>query len=118
MDLIDREKLLRDIEEFHLSDCNFDEWVEIVEIQPKAVPWEEFKLREMTEEEKESFPDCCFIFDCKLPEDGQDVLVSDGFYVWADVFYNGGSDGCGLEGRGEIEDGMAWMPMPEPYRGD
>lgn len=82
----------------------------------KEIKWTEFKICEMTEEEKEAFPNCCFMLDCEIPEDGQDILVSDGMNVWADVFYYGGSDGCGLEGRGDIEDGMAWMPMPKPFK--
>lgn len=78
--------------------------------------WIPFVMREMTEEEKETYPDLCFMFDCQIPEDGQEVLVSKWGYVFVDVFSNDGSDGCGFEGCDEIEDGMAWMPLPKPHK--
>lgn len=80
--------------------------------------WIEFKTRELTDEEREEYPDLIFMFDCKIPEDGQEVLVSDGKYVWVDVFWNGGTDGCGFEISDVIGEGMAWMPLPHPHKCD
>lgn len=79
--------------------------------------WIEFKLREMTDEEKEYYSelDSRFIWDCKLPDDGEDILLSDGSYVWQDVFYNEGMYGCGVEYT-ELKEGMAWMPLPKPHK--
>ena len=77
--------------------------------------WIEFTVREMTEEEKEAYPECELIYDCRLPEDGEEVLISNGFQVWSDVFYNDGSDGCWLETT-DLEEGMAWMPLPKPHK--
>lgn len=51
-----------------------------------------------------------------LPEDGQRVLVSCNGYVEEDEFYNGGEDGCYFERNVDVEEGMAWMPLPEPYK--
>ena len=52
-----------------------------------------------------------------IPQDGQKVLISNNPYVFADTFCND-EDGCYLDDYiGEIKDGMAWMPLPEPYKG-
>ena len=50
-----------------------------------------------------------------LPDDGDEILVSDGKYVWEDTFSHD-NYGIGLENHGDIEDGMAWMSLPEPYK--
>lgn len=39
-------------------------------------PWIPFKLRPLTEEEKEDHPDQEYMLDCLLPDDGQQILVS------------------------------------------
>jgi len=82
-------------------------------LMPKWIPFEE---REMTAEEKECHPEWGYILDCKLPDDNEEILVSDGKYVWFDTFYNDG-DGCCLDSDREL-DGCAWMPLPEPWRGE
>lgn len=76
--------------------------------------WRPFKKRELTEEEKEEHPDWCYILDCELPDDDEEVLVSNGRYVWTDTFINNG-DECYLDSGHEL-DGAAWMPMPEAYK--
>lgn len=50
-----------------------------------------------------------------LPEDGQDILVSDGERVWSDTWIAFGDDE-NSEGLDSNEDpvGLWWMPMPEP----
>ena len=82
---------------------------------PKWIP---FTTREPTEEEHELYPDWTNVLDCPLPEDGDDVLLTDGKYVWEDTFNN--DEGCYFD-RVDIEDWEkhAWMPMPKPpYRGE
>lgn len=84
---------------------------------PSAEQWIPFTMREPTEEEREMFPDWDFVFDCQLPESGEDVLLTDGKYVWEDTFYN--DDGCYFEKADDIDfQGYAWMPMPDPYKED
>lgn len=51
-----------------------------------------------------------------LPEDGEEILVSHNGYISADVFEDGGEDGCFLESGNYVDEGMAWMPFPEPYK--
>lgn len=89
---------------------------EALEKEPSILEWIEFKLREITEE-KEYFSefDPRFMWDCKLPKDGQYVLISDGSSVWIDLFHDYGVYGCGIE-QADLEEGMAWMPLPKPHR--
>lgn len=75
--------------------------------------WIPFELRELTGEEKILYPEWSFIFDCPLPEDGQEILVSRNGNVFMDTFYH--DEDYRLDSDCEIENGMAWMPLPEPY---
>lgn len=79
--------------------------------------WISFTRRPMTEEEQKDYPNCTFMFDCVLPDDGDEILVSNGRFVWMDVFCND-IDGCYLDGGDDIGEDMAWMPLPKPYRED
>ena len=79
--------------------------------------WIPLTTRPMTEEEMEYYREWsdvegAMIFDCPLPEDGQEVLVSYDGYVCVDTFCK--ADGCYFEGV-EIYDVDAWMPLPKPY---
>lgn len=74
--------------------------------------WIKFVLRPLTEEEQREHPDWCYILDCHTPDDGQEILVSDGRYVWTDTFYQDG-DQCYLDGGAELES-CWWQPMPKP----
>lgn len=92
-------------------------WVRIKEL-PTAEPeqrWIPFTMREVTAEEKEVYPEWDSILDCKLPDDGEEILVSNGKYVWLDTFIND-CDGCYLDGGDDVE-GLAWQPLPKPWNG-
>lgn len=87
-------------------------------IEPE-LKWIPFKTRPLTEEEKEDHPEWDCILDCKLPDDGQRILVSidlRGYEeVQQDEFYS--DDGSYLDSGYEIgTEAVAWMPLPEPYR--
>lgn len=47
----------------------------------------------------------------RLPEDGQSVLCTDGKYAYL-VEYDADLDA----GFGDMDDIIAWQPLPEPYR--
>lgn len=93
-----------------------------IENLPSAQPeqqWIPFKTRPLTEEEKEDHPEWDFILDCKLPDDGQRILVSINLRgheeVQQDEFYT--DDGSYLDSGYEIgTEATAWMPLPEPYK--
>ena len=88
--------------------------VAIEALQTDAVQgWIPFKKRPLTDEEKQEYPDWTYTFDCPLPDDEEEILLSNGKYVWTDTFINDGE--CYLDGGDDIDDGMAWMPLPKPY---
>lgn len=102
----------------------------------KAVPslkieqqWIPVKTRPMTDEEREHFADVidyipddddAVMFDCLMPEDKQRIWICTKCgNVFDDVCED--DDGfIGLEGNGDWDDIVAWMPMdrPEPYKGE
>lgn len=80
--------------------------------------WIPVKYHELTEEERK---ECLFsadikhMIDCKLPDDEQEIIVTDGRHVWVDTCIV--NDGYALDsGHDWIEDVIAWMPLPEPFR--
>lgn len=84
----------------------------------EANDWIPIKMRPLTAEEKEESPEWEYIYECKLPDDCQDVLITTRFGgVTMDVFYNG-ADGSYFEEYCDDGDVIAWMPLPEPYKGD
>ena len=93
-----------------------------IEKLPSAQPeqrWIPFKTRPLTKEEKEEHPEWDGILDCKLPDDGQRILVNVSVRghesVQYDEFYT--DDGSYLDSGYEIgTEATAWMPLPEPYK--
>lgn len=82
--------------------------------------WIPITYRPMTEEEKEHYSeqigcdkeDLDVMFNCRLPDDGEEVLITVFGEVETDIFYRDG-DWYSFENR-DIEDVRAWMPLPEP----
>ena len=97
--------------------------IEHLEQMPSAQPeqrWIPFKTRPLTKAEKEEYPEWDGILDCKLPDDGQRILVNVSVRghesVQYDEFYT--DDGSYLDSGYEIgTEATAWMPLPEPYMG-
>ena len=54
-------------------------------------------------------------FDCRLPDDNQEVIVSTQWGVRVVTFYADYDHGCYFEGYEDRGDVLAWMPLPEPY---
>ena len=76
---------------------------------------------EIVDEEQKEHPEWNFIVDCKLPENGQLVLVSIDIAgherVQFDEFYD--DDGVYLDSGYEIgEEAVAWMPLPKAYKNE
>lgn len=87
-------------------------------INPKSLwpQWIPFLWRKTTKEDgwdPEEFP----LMACgELPENGQDILVTNGCHVWSDTFFD--DNGLYLDSGNDLtEDVTAWMPLPEPYTG-
>ena len=88
--------------------------------------WIELTMREMDDDEKERYAEFYsvsdlefveerMIFDCPLPDDGQEVLISVNGEVTLDTFERDGNDGCYFE-YADIELVDAWMPKPEGFK--
>lgn len=86
--------------------------------------WIPIKFRPMTEEEvkeQEEKWGCTLadnekiMFDCPLPEDGQEILISKSWGVSLDTCQYDPDDGYGLEENGDWDGVTAWMPLPEKY---
>lgn len=136
--MADREKVIKALEnctaEIKCRDCPWDECEgqhEHVEL-PKGLAlktlellkaqepqWRPFVKRALTEEEQKHYPDCCYILDGEVPEDEEEILVyrpwnnKAGYIIEMDIYCNNG-DEVYLDGAGDIENGMYWMPLPEP----
>lgn len=90
--------------------------LEILRLAEKALDsqWIPITMRPLEEEEKFVFPYATFIFDCPMPEDGQDILISTKYGVEFDTCYEG--DGFYLDSNRDWEEVYAWQPLPEPYK--
>lgn len=81
--------------------------------------WIPFVKRPLTEDEKNTHPDWCYILEGSAPEDEEEILIyrpwknSEGYIITMDQYMNNGAE-CYLDGAGDIENGMFWMPLPEP----
>ena len=74
--------------------------------QGETIHWIPFKLDE----------NGCL--DCPYPDDGEDILISDGKTVWMDNF-NDNDDGCFLyHSFRKLKDfeGLAWAKLPKPHK--
>ncbi len=83
-------------------------------VLPSAQPepkWIPVKWREPDEKEAEYYT---YMADCEMPEDEQEILVTDGKYVWKDVCYY--DDGFSLDSTKDWQNITAWMPSPKPYK--
>ena len=101
----------------------------IVEKAERIGEWIPVTRRPMTDDEWEELSDEAkdyidedekWFFDCPMPEDGQEILVSTRWGVHTDVADNDidgeGFISHGLEENGDWEGVLAWMPVPEPYK--
>ena len=81
--------------------------------------WIPIKWHEITDEERviEEYPNEWLVhLDCQMPDDGERILVQTKWgNIELDECYI--DDGCYLDsGYDWVEDVIAWMPLPEPYK--
>ena len=88
-----------------------------------SIQWNPIITRPLTEDEKKDFmhvlidADDAFMYDCKMPEDGETVLITtkDGV-VSTDTYYKD-LEGCSFENF-ENDAVIAWAHFPKPYMMD
>ena len=85
--------------------------------------WIAIKTRKPTEEEIQEYlndpifecvdPDDLIFYDCQMPEDGQEVLITTS---WGNVCIDTYVQEYGaFEDHEDYEDVVAWMPLPKPF---
>lgn len=82
----------------------------------EIITWNKVKTRPLTEEEKREAIkqfgyEFNYTFDCKMPDDGDEILIVTKYGVDTDVC--GMDEGYYLEGLGDWEGVIAWAEMPK-----
>ena len=83
--------------------------------------WIPVRYHYITDEEREEgciSEDIAYWLDCKLPEDGEEILITrkwrDGYIVEHDMCMV--DDGYCLDSGLDWTDVIAWQPLPQPYK--
>lgn len=90
-----------------------------VEQMPRAdgIEWHKVTTRPLTEEEIAYYEEIAIeaeeIFDCEMPDDGQEILIATKWGVDKDICCSDPDYGIGLEGRGDWDGVLAWAEMPK-----
>ena len=99
--------------------------MEDIEIPDRTLgEWIEIKTRKPTEEEIQEYmedphfdiddPEDLIFFECQMPEDGQEVLITTS---WGNVCIDTYVQEYGaFEDHEDHEDVVAWMPLPKPFK--
>ena len=93
---------------------------EDLEQDEKENGWIPVKYHQISEKERaeESISnDIRYMLDCKMPDDGQEILVTNGKTTWQDMCRID-SDGYYLDNNYDWIEITAWRPIPEPYKED
>ena len=91
-----------------------------LEQDEKENGWIPVKYHQISEKERaeESIStDIQYMLDCKMPDDGQEILVTNGETTWQDTSFID-CDGYYLDSNYDWIDITAWQPLLEPYKED
>ncbi len=91
-----------------------------LEQDEKENGWIPVKYHQISEKERAEeciSKDIQYMLDCKMPDDGQEILVTDGKSTWQDTSFID-SNGYYLDGGYDWIDITAWQPLPELYKED
>ena len=97
-----------------------DQLKDDLEQDEKENGWIPVKYHQISEKERaeESISnDIQCMLDCKMPDDGQEILVTNGETTWKDTNFID-CDGYYLDSNYDWIDITAWRPLPEPYKED
>ena len=116
---VDEQRTLNNIP-YHVYSALID-GIDTLEQEPKWIP---IKTRKLTDAEEQYMLENSdyyygYMFDCRLPEDGEEVLVTTSTgEVTTTTFYDEGLNGCCFEFYEDDGDVIAWMPKPKPYKAE
>ena len=102
-------KAIQDMIEQLLTDLEQDE---------KENGWIPVKYHQISEKEREEESisrDIHYMLNCKMPDDGQEILVTNGETTWQDTSFID-CDGYYLDSNYDWIEITAWRPLPEPYK--
>lgn len=110
--MIDEKQLIKEIKEAANTDryegyvpaAVLFEVIDMIREQPVVGEWIPFTADENG------------MLDCALPNDEEEILVSDGVTTWKDTFMR--DEGCYLARWPGKLIGRAWQPLPEPWEGE
>lgn len=91
-----------------------------LEEDEKENGWIPVKYHQISEKERaeESISnDIQYMLDGKMPDDGQEILVTNGETTWQDTSFID-CDGYYLDSNYDWIEITAWQPLPEPYKED
>ena len=89
---------------------HFEELQEIVDDDG----WIEIKTRPSTYDEKLFYQDIIWMYDCELPDDGQEILVTTSSGDVEKTFYH--EEHFVFEDYEGPDDLLAWRPLPEGFK--
>ena len=104
-------KVIQDMIEQLLADLEQDE---------KENGWIPVKYHQISEKEREEesiLKNIQYMLDCKMPDDGQEIFVTNGETTWQDTSFID-CDGYYLDSNYDWIEITAWQPLPEPYKED
>lgn len=113
-------KLADDHQIFLASDVSemIEQLQDDLEQDEKENGWIPVKYHQISEKERaeESIStDIQYMLDCKMPDDGQEILVTNGETTWQDTSFID-CDGYYLDSNYDWIDITEWRPLPEPYK--
>ena len=116
-DIVNRYKLVtaRDFLEM------IEQLQEDLEQDEKENGWIIVKYHKITDAERKKngySEDIEYYLDGSLPDDGQEIIVTDGENTWRDTCSVNSDVEYGLERCIDWIEIKAWMPLPEPYKED
>lgn len=91
-----------------------------LEQDEKENGWIPVKYHQISEKEREEesiLKNIQYMLDCKMPDDGQEIFVTNGETTWQDTSFID-CDGYYLDSNYDWIDVTAWRPLPEPYKED
>lgn len=58
----------------------------------------------------------CKVYDCRMPDDGQEVLITTSWGAVCEDTYHADDVLAGFEDHDDPDDVIAWMPKPKAYK--
>lgn len=104
-------KAIQDMIEQLLTDLEQDEK------ENRWIPVKYHQISEKEREEESISRDIHYMLNCKMPDDGQEILVTNGESTWQDTSFID-CDGYYLDSGYDWIEITAWRPLPEPYKED